>query len=324
MTLEELIYGRLAGNKTLQTELAKFCDSPAVFLQKAPDDKADGWAADKAQYPRIDYLVDYVANPERHSSGMVTVNIYSSEESAIAGGAKPPEELVPAVRSALTDVILQADDRPYAVSWERTELFELRDSQSPNTLVNGAMLTFLLIAFPRQETKTPDPAKGMEEFIHGWEDGALVIGRDLIHDVYVPSDYHPAFYVRVTDYRSNRETYALRWIDCNLAIHVITPTPEGRSGWTRYLADTLEYYGEVILLDDSPMLIQSIEVDNAAEYLTRGQITVRAQFSIPTYRYAPPLKHSYFNGDVHGKYDSGQLRKRHKEEKLCQRSSMRQ
>ena len=35
------------------------------------------------------------------------------------------------------------------------------------------------------------------------------------------------------------------------------------------------------MLDDSPMLIFEVSVENAADYLTRGQITVKAQYSIP-------------------------------------------
>lgn len=44
---------------------------------KAPDDKAQGWGV--SQYPRADYLVDMTADPERHSSGMVSVNVYSDD-----------------------------------------------------------------------------------------------------------------------------------------------------------------------------------------------------------------------------------------------------
>ena len=140
MTLEELIYTRLVQEKELAESLAKYEGVPAVFLQKAPDDKAQGWGV--SQYPRADYLVDMTADPERHSSGMVSVNVYSDDT------GKPPEELAPLVRIALCDVVMQADDGAYCITWARTELFEMNDSQNPNTLVNGCSLTFLLIAFP--------------------------------------------------------------------------------------------------------------------------------------------------------------------------------
>ena len=82
MTLEELIYTRLVQEKELAESLAKYEGVPAVFLQKAPDDKAQGWGV--SQYPRADYLVDMTADPERHSSGRVIVGI-ALEEATKAG-----------------------------------------------------------------------------------------------------------------------------------------------------------------------------------------------------------------------------------------------
>lgn len=287
MTLEELIYSRLTGNAELQQSLAEYDGSPAVFLQRAPDDKAPGWG--KKQYPRIEYLVDMTADPERHSSGVVTVHIYSGETDT------PPENIAPDVRASLHDIIMQAE-RPYCTRWDRTELFELSNAQSPDTLVNGCTLTFLLIAFPAQDTKTPDPALAVQQFLKGWEPDAFVLGKDYLADIYEPSDSRPAFYVRIASYKTNRSTYALRWIDCTVAVHIIAPTPEGRNRWTRYLADTLDMIGEVTMLDDSPMLVREVAVDNAADYLTRGQLTAAAQYSIPNFgEYAHPLKEKYFN-----------------------------
>ena len=49
MTLEELIYTRLVQEKELAESLAKYEGVPAVFLQKAPDDKARGGGV--SQYP---------------------------------------------------------------------------------------------------------------------------------------------------------------------------------------------------------------------------------------------------------------------------------
>lgn len=288
VTLEELIYARLTGNEQLREKLTKYIDAPAVFLQKCPDDTADGWHG--IQYPRADYLVDMTADPERHSSGIVTVNVYSNDT------GKPPEEIAPDVRKALCNIVMQADERAYCIAWERTELFEMNTVQSPNTLVNGCALTFLLIAFPRQETKMPDPALAVQEFLKQWEPDALIIGKDHIESVYEPSDKRPAFYVRISGHKENRATYALRWIDCMIAIHVIAPTPEGRSAWCRYLADTLHMLGEVTMLDGAPMLAMNLAVDNAAEYLTVGQIAIKAQYALANYgKYAHPLKEHYFD-----------------------------
>ena len=111
MTLEELIYTRLVQEKELAESLAKYEGVPAVFLQKAPDDKAQGWGV--SQYPRADYLVDMTADPERHSSGMVSVNVYSDDT------GKPPEELAPLRIVPGEDLVSLYTCTPYGVNSHR-------------------------------------------------------------------------------------------------------------------------------------------------------------------------------------------------------------
>lgn len=199
MTLEELIYTRLVQEK----ELARAWQSMRAFragvFTESTGRQSPGVGSKPV--PRADYLVDMTADPERHSSGMVSVNVYSDDT------GKPPEELAPLVRIALCDVVMQADDGAYCITWARTELFEMNDSQNPNTLVNGCSLTFLLIAFPQQITQAPDPALAMQEFLKRWETDALVINKDHIESFYEPSDFHPAIYVR---FRDEKETPDMR------------------------------------------------------------------------------------------------------------------
>jgi hypothetical protein len=290
MTLEELVYARLLQNEKMKDSMAEYDKKPAVFLQRAPDDTSPGWG--KEQYPRAEYTVDMTADPERHSSGVVSVHIYSSES------GKPPEDIAPAVRDALCDIVIQADDGTYCITWDRTELFELEErvsSVGPNTFVNGCSLSFLLIAFPAQATKAPDPALSMQAFLKELEPDAIVINKDDFGSFYEPSSQCPAFYVRISTYRTDRQTYALTWMDCTVSIHVIAPTPESRSGWARYLADCLNMAGEVTMPDGSPMLVSEVTVDNAADYLTRGQVSVKAQYAVTNFREnAYPLKQAYF------------------------------
>lgn len=287
MTLEELIYSRLADNAAVRDMLTEYGGRPALFLQRAPDDTAQEWGAKK--YPRAEYLVDMVADPERHSSGVVSVHIYSDD------AGSPPEDIAPAVRKALCDIIMQADDGAYCITWERTELFDMEKNMSPNTLVNGCSLTFLLIAFPAQMTKDPDPALAVQDYLKELEPEALVINKDYIENVFEPSLHSPAFYVRVSQYETDRQTYALTWLNCIITIHIIVPTPEARNSWARFLADCLHMAGNVNMPDDSPLLIRKVAVDNAADYLTVGQISVRAQYAVTNYHEnTHPLKERYF------------------------------
>lgn len=136
----------------------------------------------------------------------------------------------------------------------------------------------------------------MQEFLKRRETDALVINKDHIESFYEPSDFHPAIYVRISGTKKKRQTCALTWMECSMAIHVIAPTPEARNSWTRYLYDTLARLGEIILLDGAPLLFDELAVDNAADYLTRGQITIKGQYATENFgEYSHPLKETYFN-----------------------------
>ena len=294
MTIEELIYFCLIKVPEIQNWLAKYDKKPAVFLQRAPDDTAPEWG--KKQYPRMEYLVDMSADPERHSSGVVTVHIYSDES------GKPPEEIAPAVRNALCDILMKAD-RVYCITWAKTELFEIESVQSANTLVNGCTITFLLIAFPAQITGMPDPALAVNLFIKKCVPECYVIGMDDMDDIYEPSDEHPAIFVRIPSYEKDHESYALIWINCIIAIHVVALSTEGRMNWVRHLHDCFFRAGEVIMADNSPMFLKTIKVDNQSDYLTRGQIAMRGLYTMPALRpdtcgVGIPLNHAIINEET--------------------------
>lgn len=174
MTLEDLIYTRLSDPNGPAAKLARYGDAPAIFYQAAPEDTAAGWDG-KRQYPRIDYTVDMQANPERHSCGVLTLNIWCSEQCA------PPEDLEPEVRAAMRDVFMQPDESPpYSLAWVRSDAFEGRSQANPATLVNGITVLFDLFAFPVQETTDPDPILAINEYVKQWAPDALVIGKDTL------------------------------------------------------------------------------------------------------------------------------------------------
>lgn len=277
MTLEELIYERFANYAFLKDHMAVYAGVPAVFYQIAPDDRQEVWKG--AQYPRIIYTLDMQADQERKSAGVMQVDLFCDETKSI------PEDIVPYIRKCLVNLIVKPEGNShYAFAWARTEMFSLEQSardRGVNTMIVGAFIRFDILEYSQQETANPDPVQALNRWVKNLEKGSLVIGEDHIEKFYEPSGEHPAFYVRVQSYKTNRATYALTWVDCNLAIHIIVPEPENRSLWARYIADRLNMAGEVIMLDDSPMLIFEVSVENNADYLTRGQVMVKAQYSIP-------------------------------------------
>ena len=265
MILGELMHERFATYSFFKDQMAVYAGLPAVFYQGAPDDRQKGWEGE--QYPRIVYTIDMQAD------------LYCDERKTL------PEDIEPYIRKCLVNLIVKPEGNShYAFAWARTEMFSLERSardRGVDTMIVGASVRFDILEYSRQETANPDPVQALSRWLKDLEKESLVIGKDHIEKFFEPSGESPAFYVRVQSYKTNRATYALTWVDCNLAIHIIVPEPENRSLWARYIADRLNMAGEVIMLDDSPMLIFEVSVENNADYLTRGQVMVKAQYSIP-------------------------------------------
>lgn len=274
MMLEDLIYKQLTERTALTDKLARFETLPAVFYQSAPGDQADSWK-NKRQYPRIDFIVDMQANPERQSSGLMTLNIWCDETGA------PPEEIEPEIRAALCDVFTQPDDRPpYCLAWVRSDSFEAPSSSIKGSHVNGITVLFDVLAFPCQETADPDPVLAMNHFIKELVPEAKVIGADSLSDYFIPGATTPAFYFRIANIETARETNTVVWMNATIAGHVFAPTTATRLQWLKYLVDALAVRGEVTMPDTSPMFFRNIRADSAADHLTTGQLRMVVQFGI--------------------------------------------
>lgn len=282
MTLEDLIYSRLTESDDLQRSLTKYGEKPAVFYLTAPDDKATGWNQRK-QYPRIDYAVDMQHNPERKTSGVLTLNILSTED------GEPPEELEPIVRRLLCSVFLQPDNAPpFALAWARSDAF---DQRTGDGLIAGITATFDVYAFPTQTTSDPDPVLAMNHYIEENAPEVFVIGgRKAIERIFIPTQDTPAFYFRLESLQLQRETNTVAWMDTVIGCHIFAGGAE--TEWLKAFVDNLALAGEVIMLDHSPMLLQNIKADSSLDALSTGQLHIYARFGIlrrPSYKH--PLIH---------------------------------
>ncbi len=271
MTLEDLIYQRLIQDATLAGALAKYHSAPAVFYQTAPDDTAAGWQQRK-QYPRIDYVVDYISNPERKTSGLMTLNLLSTEDGL------PPEELEPTVRSLLCGVFLcPTEDVPYCMAWARSDAFEQQTKSGG--LITGITIQFDVFAFPSQISADPDPVLAMNHFIETAHWNAEIIGGKKTTDqVFIPTKTHPAFYFRLETMQLNRETNTVAWMDATIACHIFAGGHEIE--WLKALTDRLALAGEVTMLDGSPMFLRNIKADSTMNALSTGQIRLFAHFGL--------------------------------------------
>ncbi len=273
MTLEDLIYTRLSDPDGPAAKLARYGEAPAIFYQAAPEDTAAGWDG-KRQYPRIDYTVDMQANPERQSCGVLTLNIWCSEQCA------PPEDLEPEVRAMMREVFMQPDESPpYSLAWVRSDAFEGRSQANPATLVNGITVLFDLFAFPVQETTDPDPILAINEYVKQWAPDALVIGKDTLEGFQIATTDQPIFYFRLASLQLQRETNTVAWMDGMIAGYIYAPE-ETRLKWLKALVDVLSLDGEVTMLDTSPMFLRGIKADSAADPLTVGQLRLQIRFGL--------------------------------------------
>lgn len=282
MTLEDVIYQQLTGSKTLAALLAAYSGAPAVFYQTAPDDKAAGWEQRK-QYPRLSYIVDYIANPERKTSGILTLDILCTEEGAA------PEEIEPIVRGLLGGIFMTPDDAaPCSLAWARSDSFE--QARADGNII-GTTVTFDLYAFPAQITTDPDPVLAMNRWTEDLIDTATIIGgRKPTDRIFVPTPLTPAFYWRVEALTLARETNTVAWVDGVVIGHIFAGGEE--TGWLRYTTNTLMLAGEVLMLDTSPMLLKKIKADNTLSALAQGQLRLDVQFGLLRRPgYAHPLMH---------------------------------
>lgn len=293
-TFEDLLYRRMIENETLKNVLAKYGKAPAVFYQTAPDDTAKGWNQGK-QYPRIDYVVDYISNPERKTSGILTLNIMSTEDGT------PPEELEPIVRQLLCGIFITPDNAPpYSLAWSRSDAFE-QDRSNRDGIVTGITLTFDVYAFPLQTTTDPDPVLAMNHYIERLIPAAKVIGGlKPTGQIYTPTPEAPAVYFRLETLQMQRETNTVAWMDGTIICHIFAGGEE--TTWLKYIVNELALAGEVIMLDTSPMFLRNLQADNTLDALSTGQLRLYVRFGILR---RPPYSHPLINANREYKNTGG-------------------
>lgn len=274
MTLEELVYNRLATRTQLTSRLAQFGTSPAIFYQSPPGDQADLWG-DRTQYPRIDYIIEMQANPERHTSGQMELNIWSSDDGGL------PEEIEPEVRQALNDVFfMPAAGPPFSLTWGRSDFFEAQAVKVKGAGVRGITVTFDVWAFTRQQTHEPDPIRAINAWTKAQLPGAMVIGLDALPAQFVPSSLQPAIYYRLLNTGVDRQAGRITWLNAEIAGHVIIPATEQRLQVLRQIVERLATQKRIRMQDGSPVFIKTLSADSSNNHLAAGQLRIRVTFGI--------------------------------------------
>lgn len=262
MMLEELVFKRLAGNEELKSILASYAGAPAIFHQFAPAD---------SQFPYIIYTLDWKVDQETKRVG--TVRTVLCSESA----GQSPDQAVIIVKECLTDIFLKSDQTLYYCPWRET---------NENTLETS--IQFDILEYSGQETTDPDPVVAMNQYIKDMIPEGIVIGYDPVEEV-VPIEMDvPIIYCRIEEVIKDGESSTVAWMNCKMAVYIFCQSSEMRLKMMVAIANKLSVDSEVLLLDDSPMSIQTVTVDNRVDYLTNGQLHLTARYGLLRYQSSQP------------------------------------
>lgn len=268
MGFNALIHRRLSECQELSDMLAKYAGQPAIFNTEFPSDQQEGWEGQN-QYPRISYRMDMQVNQERSSVGTLHVSIYTQKNYLLM------ERLECLVRRSLKDILMKPKEQaPFCVSWARTEPY-LLDGMA----VICKDVVFDILEYPAQETTDPDPVMAMAVFVKRRYPDAVVMGLDQLAEYTDPAN-RPVFYCRLEGLNAatGHCINTISWFHCRLAVHLLCPDAEIRLKMIAAVHQRLAMDTEVIMLDDSPMTIQELAMNNKADYLREGQLVVTGRY----------------------------------------------
>lgn len=268
MDLSELISNRLKQDDDLNKMLASYAGEPAVFTVEAPADQQDGWG-NLTQYPRICYRVDMQANQERSSSGTLRVAIYTDKTTNII------EDIENVTKRCLQDVLMKpSGEAPFCVSWTRTESYVIEGRE-----IWCRDIIFDILEYPGQITTDPDPVLAVAAYVNNIFPDSVVLGIDTVGD-YIETAERPVFYCRLSKIQKTTGhcMNTICWFIGQIAVHLICPDADMRLKMLASVNQAMALDEEIIMLDQSPMIISGLELNNKADYLREGQLTVTGKY----------------------------------------------
>lgn len=268
MNLSELIFKRLSADENLQTMLATYAGAPAIFDSEFPADQQEGWEG-ATQYPRICYRIDMQVNQERSSSGTLYIAIYTDKTSTVIG------EIENTVRLRLQDVLMKPDgEAPFCVAWARTESYVIEGKE-----VWCKEVAFDILEYPDQLSTDPDPVLAVAAYIKQLFPETAVLGIDSISD-FIETSKTPVFYCRLANIQKTTGhcMNTIAWFIGKVAVHLIYPGAGTRLKTLASINQRIAIDEEIIMLDDSPMIISQMELNNKADYLREGQLTITGKY----------------------------------------------
>lgn len=279
--IRTLIQEQVSADTQIAGMLAAYGKSPAFFYQKAPSDSRQGWG--KQKYPRADFTVDLRQDHERKRAGTLTINIWVTSECVPTGDLDPDRAIEKRLDELISGTFYTDGETTFCAEWDRSDEFTTQvSSASHNTTpeVYGITMTFDLMEFPEQITTTPDPIQGLNAWAKRYFPELTAIGYDQMPERWKPTDEHPALYWRFEGSNSAKQTYAVTWFNGIFAAHIIAESVRERNRWIKAITERAQNDGEVLLMDDSPMFINSIAIRHGADPLREGQLQLRGQYGV--------------------------------------------
>lgn len=268
--IEDLIYMALLECETLKNSLASYDEKPAVFHKRAAHDNDKKWG--RTQFPRCVYDVEWMYDAERTKAGVVTVDILCLADM----GA--PVEVADDLVDELSGLFMTQDGQTYSIIWSRSDTFET-DGDEPKKL--GISVFFDIVAYPIQETTTPDPVLSTMGWISNRYADLKVIGKSELDELWFPSDDNPACYVRMSGETSTvRPSNTVVWLRAKLVVHIICPSIKARLKWLKSIADELSLEEEIIMEDESPMFIKAMAIDSGSNPINAGQMSFDGEYGV--------------------------------------------
>lgn len=268
--IEDLIYKALSDSEMLKSALAVYDKKPAVFYQRAAHDNDNKWG--KTQFPRCVYNVEWMYDAERTKAGVVTVDLLCLADM----GA--PVEIAEGLASELSGMFMTQAGQTYSVIWSRSDGFET-EGDEPKKL--GISVFFDIVAYPIQETTTPDPVLSAMNWIGERYSDLKVIGKSELDELWFPTDENPACYVRMSGETSTvRPSNTVVWLRAKLVVHIICPSIKARLRWLKSIADVLSIEEEIIMEDSSPMFIKTLAIDSGSNPISAGQMSFDGEYGV--------------------------------------------
>ena len=274
--IEAAVYNHLKAQPELAAYLATYNSEPAVFNQEAPADTDDLWGPG-SQYGRVVFAVDLQGDPERLMGGTMVVDVTCKENEQL------PEEIEPIIRALIHGYFFSSGTFTVAAQWKNSSYFT-----QPKDEVTGCTISFDLLGFPVLKTKAPDVMDRINEWTSKIE-GLHVINHDALPaTAWKPTGTESAVYWRlVQDTQAGwiPDTFHTIWRTATIRAHIFSEDIATASTVGRDLIAQLYADKRLIREGESPIMVnQRNTLDNGADPLRTGQVTVEATYGIIIYK----------------------------------------